>query len=131
MRQLPTLPARCQASTLGSMRLNFRVRYGNGWVPHDIVTAMVECAHLHTHNYTERKRKRRLEKIKKAFILLLKVLLVLAILAGIAAFLFVSPVFNITEVVVENAGKITENAYIALSEIQIRRKYISNKQIKN
>lgn len=78
-----------------------------------------------------RKRKRRLEKIKKAFILLLKVLLVLAILAGIAAFLFVSPVFNITEVVVENAGKITENAYIALSEIQIRRKYISNKQIKN
>lgn len=71
-----------------------------------------------------RKRKKRLEKIKRVFILLLKILLVLAIFAGIVAFLFVSPVFNITEVVVENTEKITENAYIALSEIQIRRKYI-------
>ena len=55
MRQLPTLPARCQASTLGSMRLNFRVRYGNGWVPRDMVTAMVERAKLHSQLQTKKK----------------------------------------------------------------------------
>ena len=41
MRQRPTLPYSVPYSTIGSMWLNFRVRYENGWIPHDIITAMV------------------------------------------------------------------------------------------
>ena len=41
MRQRPTLPYSVPYSTIGSMWLNFRVRNENGWVPHDIITAMV------------------------------------------------------------------------------------------
>lgn len=40
MRQFPTLPARCQASTLGSIGLNFCVRNVNRCIPYDIATAM-------------------------------------------------------------------------------------------
>ena len=43
MRRFPTLPAGRPTSTLGSIRLNFRVRNENGWIPYDIVTAMAEC----------------------------------------------------------------------------------------
>ena len=43
MRQFPALPAGLPTSTIGSIRLNFRVRNGNGWIPYDIVTAMAEC----------------------------------------------------------------------------------------
>ena len=38
---------------------------------------------------------------------------------GIIAFLFISPVFNITEIKVIGAEKINESVYIALSEIQL------------
>ena len=44
MRQRPTLPYSVPYSTIGSMWLNFRVRYENGWIPHDIITAMVYYA---------------------------------------------------------------------------------------
>ena len=40
MRQRPTLPYSVPYSTIGSVQLNFRVRYENGWALHDIVTAM-------------------------------------------------------------------------------------------
>lgn len=65
MRQLPTLPTRCQVSTLGSMRLNFRVRYGNGWVPHDIVTAMALCV-LRKDNSEEGREGNKIEKQKQS-----------------------------------------------------------------
>ena len=38
---------------------------------------------------------------------------------GIIAFLFVSPVFNITEIKVKGADQISESVYIATSEIEI------------
>ena len=41
MRQRPTLPYSVPYSTIGSLWLNFRVRYETGWIPHDIITAMV------------------------------------------------------------------------------------------
>lgn len=67
----------------------------------------------------KRKKKNTWRKVKKVLLLLLKIILIIGILAGIGAFLFVSPVFNITEIRVENANKISENTYISLSEIQI------------
>ena len=33
IRRRPTLPHRCQCSTIGAGGLNFRVRDGNGWIP--------------------------------------------------------------------------------------------------
>ena len=67
----------------------------------------------------KRKKKNTWRKVKKVLLLLLKIILIIGILAGIGAFLFVSPVFNITEIRVENSNKISENTYISLSEIQI------------
>lgn len=66
-----------------------------------------------------KKKKNKWNKIKKVMLAILKILLILAVLAGIFVFLFISPVFNITEIKVENASKISENTYISLSEIQI------------
>ncbi len=66
-----------------------------------------------------KRKKSKWNKIKKILIALLKLILILAIIIGIGAFLFVSPVFNITEIIVENASKISENTYIVLSDIQI------------
>lgn len=66
-----------------------------------------------------RKKKSKWKKIKKVLMFILKTILILGILVGIGAFLFVSPVFNITEIKVENASKISENTYIALSEIEL------------
>ena len=43
MRQRPTLPYSVPYSTIGSVQLNFRVRYENGWILHDIVTAVAYC----------------------------------------------------------------------------------------
>ena len=37
-RRQPTLPQRGRCSTIGALRLNFRVRDGNGWDPQAIVT---------------------------------------------------------------------------------------------
>ena len=68
---------------------------------------------------SKRKKKNTWRKVKKVLLLLLKIILIIGILAGVGAFLFVSPVFNITEIRVENSNKISENTYISLSEIQI------------
>ena len=38
IRRRPTLPGRCQPSTIGAERLNFCVRDGNRWVPLAIAT---------------------------------------------------------------------------------------------
>ena len=65
------------------------------------------------------KKKNRLQKFKKIMIAICKILLIIGILVGIFAFLFISPVFNVTEIKVENANRISENTYISLSEIQI------------
>ena len=37
-RRRPTLPGRCQPSTISAKRLNFCVRYGNRWIPLAIIT---------------------------------------------------------------------------------------------
>ena len=37
----PTLPPTCASSTIGAVRLNFRVRYGNGCDPHARITQTV------------------------------------------------------------------------------------------
>ena len=65
------------------------------------------------------KKKSKWNKIKKVIFTIFKIFLILAVLAGIFVFLFISPVFNITDIKVENASKISENTYISLSEIQI------------
>ena len=59
--------------------------------------------------------------------------MLIAVIVGIFAFLFISPVFNITEIKVENAHKISENTYIALSEIEMGANIfrISKSNIKN
>ena len=38
MWRRPALPVRVRTSTIGSARLNFRVRYENGWFPCDMIT---------------------------------------------------------------------------------------------
>ena len=38
IRRRPTLPGRCQPSTISAERLNFCVRYGNRWDPLAITT---------------------------------------------------------------------------------------------
>ena len=38
MWRRPALPVRIQTSTIGSVGLNFRVRYENGWNPYDMIT---------------------------------------------------------------------------------------------
>lgn len=52
---------------------------------------------------------------------------------GIFAFLFISPVFNITEIKVTGAEKINESVYIALSEVQLGENIfkVSKNKIKN
>lgn len=66
-----------------------------------------------------KKKKSKWNKIKRVILVVFRIFLILAVLAGIFAFLFISPVFNITEIKVENASKISENTYITISEIQI------------
>ena len=63
----------------------------------------------------KKKSKNVWKKIKAILLTLLKIALILATIAGIGAFLFISPVFNIVEIKVENANKISVNTYIALS----------------
>ena len=45
-RRLPTLPDRCQSSTIGVKRLNFCVRYGYRWNPLAIVTGISALSRL-------------------------------------------------------------------------------------
>ena len=66
-----------------------------------------------------KKKKKKSKKLKKILLLILKIILIIGILVGIGTFLFVSPVFTITEIRVENEYKISENTYIALSDIKI------------
>ncbi len=67
----------------------------------------------------KKKSKNVWKKIKAILLALLKIVLILATIVGIGAFLFVSPVFNIVEIEVENANKISVNTYISLSGLQI------------
>lgn len=64
-------------------------------------------------------KKSKWNKVKKVLLTILKIILLIAVIAGIGIFLFVSPVFNITNVRVENAGKISENTYIVLSGVEL------------
>ncbi len=64
------------------------------------------------------KKNSKYTRIKKILIALVKLILTIVIIVGILFFLFVSPVFNITEIKVENAKKISADTYIALSEIK-------------
>ena len=66
-----------------------------------------------------KKKKGTGHKVKKVLLVLLRIILIIAVIVGIFAFLFISPIFNITEIKIENAKKISENTYIALSEIEI------------
>ena len=43
----------------------------------------------------------------------------MSIAGGIIIFLFISPIFNITEVKIKGSDQISESVYIALSEIEI------------
>ena len=47
IRRRPTLPGRCQPSTISAKRLNFCVRYGNRWVPLAIITG--NCFSVFSH----------------------------------------------------------------------------------
>lgn len=67
----------------------------------------------------KRKEKSKWRKLKKVIFGILKLIIIIGVLVGIGAFLFVSPVFNITEIQVENASKISANTYISLSEIKL------------
>ncbi len=62
-------------------------------------------------------KKKKNNKAKKILFAIIKLMLIIAIIVGILFFLFVSPVFNITKIRVENASKISANTYIVLSEI--------------
>lgn len=66
----------------------------------------------------KKKSKNVWKKIKAILLTLLKIALILATIAGIGAFLFISPVFNIVEIKVENANKISNNTYISLSGLK-------------
>lgn len=67
----------------------------------------------------KKKKKNKWNKVKKVLVLLLKLIIIISIIVGIFIFLFVSPVFNVTDIKVENAEKVSTNTYIALSKIQI------------
>ncbi len=66
----------------------------------------------------KKKSKNIWRKIRKILIAILKLILIISVIVGIGIFLFVSPVFNIVEIKVENANKISENTYISLSELK-------------
>lgn len=67
----------------------------------------------------KQKKKKRKSNIKKIFKTLLKLVIVIAIGVAIILFLFVSPVFNISEITVTGAKEITSSVYIAMSGIEV------------
>lgn len=67
----------------------------------------------------KQKSKNRWRKVKAVLFFFIKLILIIGTIVGIGFFLFVSPVFNIAKIEVKNASKISENTYIALSEVQI------------
>lgn len=64
----------------------------------------------------ERQKRERRGKILKLF---LKIFILLAIIAGVAAFLLVTPIFNIAQIQVEGNEKITKETIQSLSGLQI------------
>lgn len=66
-----------------------------------------------------KKKKKKKGKLKKILKILLKLLILIAIAIALILFLFVSPVFNIKEIVVIGAYEKSESAYIATSGIEI------------
>lgn len=61
------------------------------------------------------KRTRRIKVIK----LIIKIFIFIALLVGLVAFAFTSPLFNITEIDVEGNEKFEDEVYITLSELNI------------
>lgn len=70
-------------------------------------------------NKKKQKKKKRKSNIKKFFKTLLKLFIVIGIGAAIILFLFVSPVFNISEITVTGAKEITDSVYIAMAGIEV------------
>ena len=68
---------------------------------------------------SKKQKKKKKNNIWKILKIILKIILCILIAGGIIVFLFVSPVFNITEIKVKGADQISESVYIATSEIEI------------
>ena len=64
------------------------------------------------------KKETKISKKKKRIIFFIKSILIITILLGITIFIITSPLFNITEIKVENNNKISSMEIINLSEIQ-------------
>lgn len=83
----------------------------------------------------EEERKRRIRKEKRLKIIksILKIILFIAIIAGIAAFLLVSPVFNINEISVSGNNKIQATEIESLSQLNIEQNIFrfSKETVKN
>lgn len=81
----------------------------------------------------ERKRRIRKEKRLKIIKAILKIILFIAIIAGIAAFLLVSPVFNINEISVSGNNKIHATEIESLSQLNIEQNIFrfSKETVKN
>lgn len=81
----------------------------------------------------ERKRRIRKEKRLKIIKAILKIILFIAIIAGIAAFLLVSPVFNINEISVSGNNKIQATEIESLSQLNIEQNIFrfSKETVKN
>lgn len=81
----------------------------------------------------ERKRRIRKEKRLKIIKAILKIILFIAIIAGIAAFLLVSPVFNIKEISVSGNNKIQATEIESLSQLNIEQNIFrfSKENVKN
>lgn len=81
----------------------------------------------------ERKRRIRKEKRLKIIKAILKIILFIAIIAGIAAFLLVSPVFNIKEISVSGNNKIQATEIESLSQLNIEQNIFrfSKETVKN
>lgn len=67
----------------------------------------------------KKKKKKHRINFKKILLILLKLIIAIGLIAGVVLFLFVSPVFNIQEIIVNGAFEISENVYIATSGIEI------------
>lgn len=67
----------------------------------------------------KKKTKKKKGIFKKVLKILIKISIVLGIATGIILFLFVSPVFNISEITVSGAKEINESVYIAMTGIEV------------
>lgn len=66
-----------------------------------------------------KKKKKKNNKLKKILGLFFKLLVVIGIAIAIILFLFVSPIFNIQEVIIEGSNEINESVYMAMTGLEI------------